>query len=85
MSKRISLVTGASLVVAAGLHVSDAGAQYYYIGVQGGWTGRPYQTDTIDGLGPIPVEFDRGYNIGVRGGYPVGTVAFRTRIQPSPE
>jgi opacity protein-like surface antigen len=67
MSKRISLVTGA-VAFAMGLRVSDAWAQYY-IGAQAGWTGLPYQTDTIDGVGSVPVEFGAGYNVGVRGGY----------------
>lgn len=75
MPKRISLVTGASLAFAAGLHISDGRAQYY-LGAQGGWTGLPYQTDTIDGLGPVPVEFDAGYNVGVRGGYQLGPWRF---------
>ena len=68
MSKRISVVTGAALAFAVGPIISDAWAQYY-IGAQAGWTGLPYQTDTIDGLGSVPVEFSAGYNIGVRGGY----------------
>jgi hypothetical protein len=68
MSKRISLVTGASLAFAMGLRISDASAQYY-IGAQAGWTGLPYQTDTIDRLGSVPVQFNAGYNVGVRGGY----------------
>ena len=68
MSKRISLLTGASLAFAMGLRISDAWAQYY-IGGQAGWTGLPYQTDTIDHLGSVPVEFSAGYNVGVRGGY----------------
>jgi opacity protein-like surface antigen len=68
MSKRISLVTGAALAFAAGLRISYAWAQYY-IGAQAGWTGLPYQTDTIDRLGSVPVQFSAGYNAGVRGGY----------------
>jgi opacity protein-like surface antigen len=68
MFKRVSLLTGASLAFAIGLRISDAWAQYY-IGAQTGWTGLPYQTDTIDGLGSVPVEFSAGYNVGLRGGY----------------
>jgi opacity protein-like surface antigen len=75
MSKGISLVTGASLAFAMGLRISDAWAQYY-IGAQVGWTGLPYQTDTIDGLGSVPVEFSAGYNVGVRGGYQSGPWRF---------
>ena len=75
MSKRISLVTGASLAFAMGLRESDAWAQYY-IGAQAGWTGLSYQTDTIDGLGSVPVEFSAGYNVGVRGGYQSGPWRF---------
>src|SRR6516164_3496529 len=65
---RISLVTRASLAFVLGPLSSGAWAQYY-IGAQAGWTGLPYQTDTIDGLGPVPVQFNAGYNIGLRGGY----------------
>ena len=75
MSKRISVVTGAALAFAVGLSISDAWAQYY-IGAQAGWTGLPYQTDTIDRLGSVPVEFGAGYNIGVRGGYQLGLWRF---------
>jgi OmpA-OmpF porin, OOP family len=54
---------------------SDAGAQYY-IGTQAGWTGLPYQTDMIDGLGPVPVQFNAGYNVGARGGYQLASWRF---------
>ena len=75
MSKRISLLTGASLAFAMGLRISNAWGQYY-IGGQAGWTGLPYQTDTIDHLGSVPVEFSAGYNVGVRGGYQLGPWRF---------
>ena len=75
MSKRILSIAGALLAFAVELRISDACAQYY-IGAQGGWTGLPYQTDTIEGLGAVPVEFDAGYNIGVRGGYQLGPWRF---------
>jgi opacity protein-like surface antigen len=65
---RISLVTGASFASVLGFLSSGAWAQYY-IGAQAGWTGLPYQTDTIEGVGPIPVQFNAGYNVGARGGY----------------
>jgi len=74
MSKLI-LVTGASLVFAVRLFISDAWAQYY-IGAQAGWTGLPYQTDTIEGLGSVPVGFSAGYNVGARGGYQRGPWRF---------
>lgn len=74
MSKLI-LVTAASLVFAVGLFISDAWAQYY-IGAQAGWTGLPYQTDTIEGLGSVPVGFSAGYNVGARGGYQRGPWRF---------
>ena len=74
-SKRISVLTGASLAFAVGLRISDTRAQYY-IGAQAGWTGLSYQADTIDGLGSVPVEFSAGYNIDVRGGYQLGTWRF---------
>ena len=75
MSKRISLLTGAALAFAVGLRVTHAWAQYY-IGGQAGWTGLPYQTDTIDRLGSVPVQFSAGYNVGVRGGYQLGPWRF---------
>ena len=75
MSKRISLLTGAALAFAVGLRVSHAWAQYY-IGAQAGWTGLPYQTDTIERLGSVPVQFSAGYNVGVRGGYQSGPWRF---------
>src|SRR6516162_8457660 len=72
---RISLVTGASLAFVLGPLSSVAWAQYY-IGAQAGWTGLPYQTDTIDGLGPVAVQFSAGYNIGVRSGYQLASWRF---------
>src|SRR3974377_841275 len=68
MVTRMSLVTGASFALVLGSLSSGAWAQYY-IGAQAGWTGLPYQTDTIEGLGPVPVQFNAGYNVGARGGY----------------
>ena len=68
MVTRMSLVTGASFALVLGPLSSGAWAQYY-IGSQTGWTGLPYQTDTIEGLGPVPVQFNAGYNVGARGGY----------------
>jgi len=59
---------GAIFIFVLGPLSPDAWAQYY-LGAQAGWTGLPYQTDTIDGLGPIPVKFNAGYNVGARGGY----------------
>jgi opacity protein-like surface antigen len=64
---RLSLA-GAIFTFVPGPLSHGARAQYY-IGAQAGWTGLPYQTDTIEGLGPVPVKFNAGYNIGARGGY----------------
>ena len=75
MSKRIVLATGAFIAFAVALRISDAQARYY-IGAQAGWTGLPYQTDTIDGLGSVPVGFSAGYNAGARGGYRLGPWRF---------
>jgi OmpA-OmpF porin, OOP family len=69
------LATGASLALFMGLFMSDARAQYY-LGGQAGWTGLPYQTDTIDDQAAIPVGFNAGYNLGVRGGYRLGPWRF---------
>jgi OmpA-OmpF porin, OOP family len=68
MLTRVSLVAAGSFAFAAGTLSSGAWGQYY-IGAQAGWTGLPYQTDTILGLSSVPVQFDAGYNVGVRGGY----------------
>ena len=75
MSKWILLLTGAFLEFAVGVRIPNAHAQYY-VGAQAGWTGLPYQTDTIDGLGSVPVAFSGGYNVGVRGGYQAGSWRF---------
>jgi OmpA-OmpF porin, OOP family len=58
-----------------GLRSCDAWGQYY-IGGQAGWTGLPYETDTIDAVGAVPVQFSAGYNVGVRGGYQLGPWRF---------
>jgi opacity protein-like surface antigen len=75
MVTRISLVAGASFAFVLGPLGSGAWAQYY-IGAQAGWTGLPYQTDTIDGLRPVPVQFNAGYNVGARGGYQLASWRF---------
>jgi opacity protein-like surface antigen len=75
MTIATALTTGASLALSLGLFVSDAQAQYY-LGGQAGWTGLPYQTDTIDGVASVPISFDAGYNLGVRGGYRLGSWRF---------
>ena len=75
MVMRISLVTGASFAFFLGSVSSGAWAQYY-IGAEAGWTGLPYQTDTIEGLGPVSVQFNAGFNVGARGGYQLGPWRF---------
>jgi OmpA-OmpF porin, OOP family len=75
MVMRISLMTGASFAFVLGLLSSGAWAQYY-IGAQAGWTGLPYQTDIIEGVGPIAVQFNAGFNAGTRGGYQLGPWRF---------
>ena len=72
---RISLLTGSSLVFVLETLGFGASAQYY-IGAQAGWTGLPYQTDTVEGFGPVPVQFDAGFNVGERGGYQLGPWRF---------
>jgi opacity protein-like surface antigen len=70
-----SLMVGAVFAFVSGPLGSNAEAQYY-IGAQAGWTGLPYQTDMIDGLGPVPVQFNAGYNVGARGGYQLASWRF---------
>jgi opacity protein-like surface antigen len=72
---RPSLVAGAVFAFVLGQLSSDALAQYY-LGAQAGWTGLPYQTDRIDGLGPVPVQFSAGYNVGARVGYQLAAWRF---------
>jgi opacity protein-like surface antigen len=64
-----------SLAFIPGLLSTGAGAQYY-VGAQAGWTGLPYQTDTIEGFGPVPVQFSAGFNVGGRAGYQLGPWRF---------
>jgi opacity protein-like surface antigen len=69
-------MVGAVFAFVSGPLSSNAEAQYYYIGAQAGWTGLPYQTDMIGGLGPVPVQFNAGYNVGARGGYQLASWRF---------
>jgi hypothetical protein len=75
MTIATALTTGASIAFSLGLLVSDTQAQYY-LGGQAGWTGLPYQTDTIVGVASIPIGFNTGYNLGVRGGYRLASWRF---------
>jgi OmpA-OmpF porin, OOP family len=75
MTMATVVAMAASVVFSLGLWVSEARAQYY-LGGQAGWTGLPYQTDTIDALAAIPVRFNAGYNLGARGGYRLGSWRF---------
>jgi opacity protein-like surface antigen len=72
---RLSSLSGAISIFALGPLSPDVWAQYY-IGTQAGWTGLPYQTDRIEGVGPVPVQFNAGYNIGARGGYQLAAWRF---------
>jgi opacity protein-like surface antigen len=75
MDTRNAGVKRASLGLVLGLLSSGACAQYY-IGAQVGWTGLPYQTDGIESVGPVPVQFNAGYNVGARGGYQLAAWRF---------
>ena len=75
MVTRVSLMAGAGFACVLGPLSSGSWAQVY-IGAQAGWTGLPYQTDTIEGLGPVSVQFNAGYNVGARGGYQLGPWRF---------
>ena len=75
MGTRISLMIGTSFAIASALFTADARAQYY-LGAEAGWTGLPYQTDTIAGLVSVPVRFNAGFNAGFRGGYQWGPWRF---------
>src|SRR5260370_9636533 len=71
MGTGISLIAGGSFAIASALLTADAQAQYY-LGAEAGWTGLPYQTDTIAGLLSVPTRFNAGFNAGFRGGYQWG-------------
>jgi outer membrane protein OmpA-like peptidoglycan-associated protein len=80
MSVRFSLLTGASLMLAAAVAVPQARAQFY-IGGEGGWTGLEGTKSNITGTNPItggavniPINnsFDSGFNVGARAGYQFG-------------
>ena len=79
---RISLVTGASLALAATTVAvpTDAGAQFY-LGAQGGWTALEGAKGSVTGINPltgvtttIPINhsFNDGFNVGARAGYMLG-------------
>ena len=74
-STRTWLVTAASLALLAPLLTPQTQAQFY-IGAEAGWTGLPYQTDTIPGVTSATVQFNSGFNAGVRGGYEWGAWRF---------
>ena len=74
-STRNWLVTAASLALAATLLTPQTQAQFY-IGAEAGWTGLPYKTDTIPGVTSVTVQFNPGFNGGVRGGYEWGAWRF---------
>ena len=74
-STRNWLVTAASLALLAPLLTPQTQAQFY-IGAEAGWTGLPYQTDTIPGVTSATVQFNSGFNAGVRGGYEWGAWRF---------
>ena len=60
-STRTWLVTAASLALLAPLLTPQTQAQFY-IGAEAGWTGLPYQTDTIPGVTSATVQFNSGFN-----------------------
>jgi OmpA-OmpF porin, OOP family len=69
------LVIGAFLALTAVLLIPQAQAQFY-IGAEAGWTGLPYQTDTIPGVTSVTARFNAGFNAGFRGGYEWGAWRF---------
>ncbi len=75
MSTRIWLITNAWLALAATLLIPDARAQFY-IGAEGGWTGLPSQSITVPGLFSTNLQFNSGFNAGMRLGYEWGPWRF---------
>jgi len=84
---RISLITGASLAVAAATVAAlpDAQAQVFYLGAQGGWTALEGSRGSVTGTNPvtgvtstIPIDhsFNDGFNVGARAGYMMGPWRF---------
>ena len=84
---RISLITGASLGLAAAIVAAppDARAQVFYLGAQGGWTALEGAKGSVTGTNPvtgvsttIPINqsFNDGFNVGARAGYMMGPWRF---------
>jgi OmpA-OmpF porin, OOP family len=85
MSTRTAWAMGASLAMAAALCASDARAQLFYLGGEGGWTGLEGTRTSIHGANPVtgqsfnfPINqsFDGGFNVGARAGYQMGPWRF---------
>ena len=86
MSTRISLTTGATLMLVAAVAVPQARAQDgFYFGPEGGWTGLEGTRSSITGINPLngaavnfPINqsFDSGFNVGARAGYQWGPWRF---------
>ena len=74
-SARIRLITGTCLVLALALVAPDSRAQFY-VGAEGGWTSLPDQTIKVPGLFSTTLQFDSGFNAGMRLGYEWGPWRF---------
>jgi len=74
-SARIRLITGTCLVLALVLFAPDSRAQFY-VGAEGGWTSLPDQTIKVPGLFSTTLQFDSGFNAGMRLGYEWGPWRF---------
>jgi OOP family OmpA-OmpF porin len=76
MSTWIMRAAGAVVVLAAGLFVSDARAQIFYLGGEAGWSVLQDQTDKAPKLAPAKVRYSDGFAAGVRAGYEWGPWRF---------
>src|ERR1051325_11246492 len=76
MSRRIRLVVGVCLAVAAAGSVAGARAQTFYLGGEGGWSTLQDQTNKGKGLPSTRARFDSGFAAGARAGYEWGPWRF---------
>jgi outer membrane protein OmpA-like peptidoglycan-associated protein len=74
-SARIRLITGTCLILALVLFAPDSRAQFY-VGAEGGWTSLPSQTIKVPGLFSSTLQFNSGFNAGMRLGYEWGPWRF---------
>ncbi len=76
MSMRVTMAAGACLVMAVAMAATDARAQTFYLGGEGGWNALENQSDRAPGFAPVRKRFDSGFAAGARAGYEWGPWRF---------